>query len=253
MSIQSIDRACDIIELLSHTPRGMILSDMAHALSLPVSTVYRISADLVKKGYVDKSKDMNIYKIGLNFIDLSSLFLTNLELKTEAHPYLMELSRQVGFPVFLATMLDHEVCYIDRIAPLDADKAYSIVGQKRSLFTTALGKALIMDFSDEDVSALIKERGITRYTPYSITDPEDFKEELKKCRERGWSTDNQEDRLDFQCVGVPVYDFRKNIVASISTSWGKKHFSRMDIPSVALLVQSAAQKISERLGSHFNS
>ena len=165
----------------------------------------------------------------------------------------MDLSRQVGFPVFLATMLDYEVCYIDRIAPMDTDKAYSIVGQRRSLFTTSLGKALILNYSDDEVLALIKEKGITRYTPYSITDPADFLEELKKCRERGWTTDNQEDRLDFQCVGVPVYDFRKNIVASVSTSWGKSHFSRMDIPTVAASVRAAAEKFSERLGSHFNS
>ena len=53
MSIQSIDRAFDIIELVSHNSQGINLSDMAAALSLPISTVYRITADLVKKGYVD--------------------------------------------------------------------------------------------------------------------------------------------------------------------------------------------------------
>lgn len=253
MKIQSIDRAFDIIELLSLTPLGLNLSDMTQALSLPISTVYRITADLVEKGYIDKNNDLNIYKIGLKFIDLSSLHLKNLELKTEAHPILNDLAHRVGFTIFMATMVDHEVCYIDRINLKEARKGYSIIGQRRSLFTTSLGKALILDCDEKEVKSLIEEKGITAYTPYSITDPDAFWEELTICRERGWSSDNQEDRLDYQCVGVPVYDSRNNIVAAISCAWDKSHFSKVEIPDIASTVKSSAESISDRLGSRFNS
>ncbi len=249
MSIQSIDRAFDIIELLSQTPRGMILSDMAAALSLPVSTVYRITADLVKKGYVDKNSELNLYKIGLKFLDLTGLFRFNLELKTEAQPILMELSRQTGFPVFLATMMDHEVCYIDRVYTAELDSAYSIIGQKRSLFSTSLGKALILSRSDEEILSLIEEKGMVHYTLYSITDPEEFLKVMDECRRRGWTTDNQEDRLDFQCVGAPIYDYKRDIVASVSTSWDKTRFGEMEVEKAADLVMEAAARISERLSS----
>jgi len=253
MSLQSVHRTFDIIEFLSRKPAGVNLGELSAALSLPVSTVYRIAADLVKKGYLEKNSDLNIYKIGLKFIDLSSLFLNNLEIKTEAHPFLMDLSRHVGFPVFLATLLEGEVCYIDRVAPMDADQGYSIIGQKRSVFSTALGKALILNWQEKDVMALIHEKGMARYTPFTITDPVDFWKEISISRERGWTRDHQEDRLDFQCIGVPVYDYKNNIVASISASWDTSHFGKTDILAVAALVQAAAVNISARLGSRFNS
>ena len=50
MKIQALERAFDIIELLADKPSGRSLSEISKALSLPVSTVHRISADLVEKG-----------------------------------------------------------------------------------------------------------------------------------------------------------------------------------------------------------
>ncbi|MDC7235060.1 MAG: IclR family transcriptional regulator [Spirochaetales bacterium] len=247
MSIQSIDRAFDIIELISRNPQGITLSEMANALSLPISTVYRIAADLVKKGYAEKNAALNTYKIGSKFLMLSSPFLVNLELKTEAHPFLMELSGQVGFPVFLAVMMDHEVSYLDKVDSRQMPGEYSIIGQKRSLFTTSLGKSLLFNHSEGDIRNIIEEKGMIPYTLYSITDPEVFLKDLGKCRERGWSSDNQEDRLDFRCVGVPVYGHADTIVAAISCSWDKSFFGSIDPEEMALKVRGCADRISEHL------
>ncbi len=248
MKVQSLERAFDIIELLAEHPEGMILSDMALELSLHASTVYRLVNDLVERGYVHKDPSLNTYKIGLRFIDLSSQYLNNLELKTEAHPYLSELCHKVNHSVFLATMMDGEVCYIDRIDPYATSRGYSIIGQRRSLFSTSLGKALILEHSDQEILELIEKKGIHQYTPYSITDPGKFLEEMHVSRERGYTMDNQEDRLDFQCIGVPVYDYRKKIVASISTSWDKSHFGSVDIELITKDILATAANISEKLG-----
>lgn len=250
MSIQSIDRAFDIIELVSQHSQGINLSELAAALSLPISTVYRITADLVKKGYIDKNTSLNTYKIGSKFLELTSPYLVNLELKTEAHPFLMELSHQVGFPVFLAVMMDHEVSYLDRVDSKERQGEYSIIGQKRSLFTTSLGKALLFNHSKEDILNIIEEKGMTPYTLYSITDPQEFWTDLSKCRERGWSSDNQEDRLDFRCVGVPVYGHADSIVAAVSCSWDKSFFGTIKSEEMAARVRICADRISEHIVFH---
>lgn len=247
MSIQSIDRAFDIIELVSHNSQGINLSDLASALSLPISTVYRITADLVKKGYIDKNPALNTYKIGAGFLELTSPYLVNLELKTEAHPFLMELSSQVGFPVFLAVMMDHQVFYLDRVDSTERPGEYSIIGQRRSLFTTSLGKSLLFNHSKKDILDIIEEKGMTAYTLYSITDPLEFWENLSECRERGWSSDNQEDRLDFRCVGVPVYGHADSIVAAISCSWDKSFFGSIKSEDMAARVRLCSERITEHI------
>ena len=39
-----------------------------------------------------RSRDKGLYRLGLKFIELSGIFLNNLELKTEAQPYLQNLA-----------------------------------------------------------------------------------------------------------------------------------------------------------------
>jgi len=248
MKVQSLERAFDIIELLSENASGMNLSEISDTLSLPASTVYRIVNDLVERGYVHKEKTRNLYKIGLRFIDLSSQYLNNLELKTEARPYLAELCHQVNYSVFLAIMVEDDICYIDRLDPYKTSRGYSIIGQRRSLFSTSLGKSLILDHSDGEILELIEKKGIPQYTPYTITDPQKFLMEMHESRTRGWTSDNQEDRLDFQCVGVPIYDYRKKIIASISTSWDKSHFGTVDRGQIVQQVRNTAGMISEQFG-----
>ncbi len=249
MKIQSLERAFNIIELLADFPSGVILNDIAKQLSLPLSTVHRIISDLMERGYVEKSETQNVYKVGLRFVDLSSLYLNNLELKTEAKPLLMELCQQVGFSVFLATLVENEVCYIDRVAPYATMRGYSIIGQRRSLFTTSLGKALILDKSEKQIMELIEQKGLPMMTPKSITDPSLFISIMKENRERGWTADNQEDGMDFQCVGVPIYDYRNEIIAAISASWDKRYFEQVKPEDIADIVKSAASRISRRLGA----
>ena len=93
MTVQSIERVFDILELLSKEQNGLQLTEIGRRLDLHKSTVYRLLAVLRKRGYIEKSESTNRYRIGVGFIELSSMYLNNVELKTEAEPYLRKLSQ----------------------------------------------------------------------------------------------------------------------------------------------------------------
>ena len=185
----------------------------------------------------------------MRFIDLSSLYLNSLELKTEAHPILLDIANQVNFSVFLATLMEDEVCYIDRIDSYATIRGYSIIGQRRPVFTTSLGKSLILDWSDERILELIKKKGMSPKTDFSITDPEMFLRDMKKNRERGWIMDNREDRLEFQCVAAPIFDYRNQIIAAVSISWDERFFGQVKPEEMAVTIKKASHRISKRFGA----
>ena len=54
-SIQSLQRAFSIVEILSDHPHGMGLTELAVSMNLSKSTVHRFLASLVALGYVFKS------------------------------------------------------------------------------------------------------------------------------------------------------------------------------------------------------
>ena len=92
-TVQSIDRAFEILEALGNRPEGMLVKDLSATLGLNKSTVSRILATLAEHGYVAKNKN-NYYRLGMRMVDLCSLYLNSLQLKTEALPFLEELRNQ---------------------------------------------------------------------------------------------------------------------------------------------------------------
>ena len=96
MSVQSIDRTFDILELLSHFESGLSLTEISEKIDLPKSTVHRLLKVLRDRNYIEKSESPNVYRLGLAFIELCSGLLNSLELKTEAQVYLRKLMQQTG-------------------------------------------------------------------------------------------------------------------------------------------------------------
>lgn len=245
MTVQSIERVFDIIELLSEEYKGIQLTEISRRLNLHKSTVYRLLNVLRKRGYIEKSEH-NLYRIGIQFIELSSIYLNSVELKTEAEPYLRRLSQETSQTAFLAMIQECEVIYLDKFEQFRSLRKYSIIGRRRPSYCTSLGKAMLMDRNDEEISGLFEKKGLEKFTENTITDIPSLLEELHASRLRGWSFDNEEYEYGENCVGAPLYDYRGTAIAAISVAWKKDSNIRPESYS-SLVVQTACE-ISKRLG-----
>ena len=134
MKVQSIDRAFDILEFLSKEPEGLSLTAISTRLALPTSTVFRILSSLRNRNYIEKKDSNNVYKLGLGFLELTSIYLRGLELKTEANPYIRWLSKQTGQVVFMGIEQDNELVYIDKHDQYDERNDYCFIGQRHQLY-----------------------------------------------------------------------------------------------------------------------
>ncbi|RMG86590.1 MAG: IclR family transcriptional regulator, partial [Candidatus Dadabacteria bacterium] len=88
-----------------------------------------------------------------------------------------------------------------------------------------------------------------RYTRNTITDREEFLKELEKIREQGYALDDEEFDEGIRCVGVPVRDYTRRVVAGLSISGPAYRFTddRLQEELVPLAVD-AGKKLSARLG-----
>ncbi len=248
VTVQSLDRTFDILELLSQARRGLSLTDIADRLDLHKSTVYRLLAALKNRGYITQNGNRGSYKLGMEFLQLCSQYLNNLELKTEAEPYLHRLSQLTSQTVYLAILQDNEVVYIDKVEQFNSLRKYSIIGQRRPLHCTSLGKALLMGMSDQEIINVYAGKTLKALTPKTITDLSELQENIHLCRSRGWSFDDQEYSLDEQCIGAPILDYREKVIAAVSTSWLVKSSAYSTIEEMSRYVMEAAQRISQHMG-----
>ena len=247
MKVQSLDRAFDILELLSREQHGLNLTEIGNRLDLHKSTVYRLLQALKQRGYIEKSSQGS-YRLGMEFIELSSLYLNNLELKTEAQPILRELSSLSGNTAFLATVQEDEVVYIDKMETFNSLRKYSIIGQRAPLYCTALGKSILTGKTDEQIRGLYGDRELKIFTEKTIRSVDALIEDVEKTRRRGWSLDDEEYEQGLRCIGAPIRDYRNAVIAAVSTSGYATVITSKRVEEIAAYVVKAARDISQRMG-----
>lgn len=246
-SVQTLDRTLDIIELLAVTPNGMGVTEIGHKLGLHKSTVYRLINALVRRGYLEKEQN-GLYKIGLKFIEISGLYLRQIELKTEAVPFMRHLSELTGQVTHLAILDETEVVYIEKIDVLQSLRMYSQIGKRVSIHCSALGKVLLSAQDSDYRERILEKIKYTRYTENTITDSAVLRKELEQARQKGWAVDNEEHEYGIRCIAAPIRDFTGKVIAALSITGSKNIISPGKDEYYGKLVAEAADNISKRLG-----
>lgn len=248
MKVQSLDRTFDILDIVARAAGGMGLSEIAAAAKLPRSTTFRLLAALEGREYVRKADDTGKYRLGPGFIELSSMYLNSLELKTESAPAIRELAGSLGTIVFLACRQGTKMVYIDRYDQFASLRKYAIIGQQKPLYCTALGKALMMDMDEGEIRLLLGSERFQAFGPGTHRDIDALLEDMNLCRKRGWSRDDQENEPGTNCVAAPIKDYRGRIISAVSTSWSIEMRPELEAEKVALRVVKAARAISRGMG-----
>jgi DNA-binding IclR family transcriptional regulator len=248
MYVKSLNHAFNVLELLSQEPHGIRMTEIGRKLDLNKSTIYRLLAEMKSRGYIYQEGERGVYKIGIKFIELCGAYLNNVELKTEAHPFLRQLNGQLDQTVYLAILQDAEVVYIDKIEKYNSFRKYSIIGQRKPVYNTSLGKSLLMSITDNEIRELLKEVPMLRFTANTITDIESFIHEIHLSRIRGWAYDNEEAEEGVRCMSAPVFDYRLKVIAAISTSWFIDSCSNLNEEHASRLIVQTADAVSKRMG-----
>lgn len=246
-NVQSIDRALDIIEAVAVEQEGKSLTEIASQVGLHKSTAHRIIATLTKRGYLDRTGEGN-YRIGLKLIEAVSCYINNLELQTEARPYVAQVTAHLGLTAHLGVLDGDKVVYIEKMDVISSVKMYSQIGLRMHAYCSSLGKCLLANYSKEQLDAIMAECSFIKFTENTIADIESLHREIAQVRKQGWAIDDEEYEVGHRCIGAPIYDYRGDIIAAISAS-GDKHILTDDrIEEVAEYVVKTALEISRDMG-----
>ena len=246
-SVQSVDRVLDIIEVLSTEQDGLGVTTIANKVGLHKSTAHRLLTTLANRGYVAKTTEGN-YKIGLKLIEAVSCYINSLELQTEARPYLMQLTGELGLTSHLGILDRDMVVYIEKMDVISSIRMYSQIGLRMHAYCSSLGKCLLSNYSKEDLDSTMKDCSFIRFTKNTIGTIEDLHKEITKVRKQGWAMDNEEYEIGHRCIGAPIYDYKGDIIAAISASGPKNLIKDDRIQEVANIVKKAAMELSRSMG-----
>lgn len=112
MAATSIDKALEVCEALSRSPRGASVGELARALGQPAPTVHRLLSVLKRRGYVRQDEETQRYGLTLKMLDLSFQFLGRSELRLHAYPVVRDYVLRTGLRAFIAIPAADEVTYV---------------------------------------------------------------------------------------------------------------------------------------------
>ena len=121
-------------------------------------------------------------------------------------------------------------------------------GTRVAAHATSLGRVLLAWEPAERVEQVINEYGLPRLTPYTVTDPAEFREILAVVREQGWSMVVNEREEGLISLSATVRDHHGQVVAAVasSTSTGRTTPEKMREEVLPELLE-AAKRISTEL------
>jgi DNA-binding IclR family transcriptional regulator len=219
--VQSVERSMILLEKLAEEKNGIGITRLSEMVGLHKSTVHRLLGTLMSRGYVEKKIDSDKYKLGKKILFLASSILDSMDLRKIARPYLRKLANTTNEVVHLSILDGDEAVYVDK---LESDymnssvRMNSQIGKRVPLYCTAVGKVLVAHLDDASIRAIVKEESMIKLTEKTITNMDDFIEEINRVREKGYALDDVENEEGIRCIAVPIYDKDKKITASASVS-----------------------------------
>ena len=246
-SVPAVERALLIMEELAHHSTGVSLPELVRRLGLPRSSVHCHLLTLERLGYLHRDEQNGRYMFGLKFFSLANHAIEGLGLRRLGGPHLYALMRKTGMTVHMGVLDRHEAVLIEAIDSPGSCRIGTWVGRRMPVHCTAIGKALVCSWSDEQIEQLIA-RGLTRYIENTIASASKLKAHLAATRTLGYSIDDEEEAIGSRCIGVPVVDGGGRIVAAVSVAGNTEQIDSDRFAALAKEVKATATSISQQLG-----
>lgn len=244
--VNSVIKTFAILEELSKN-KSIKLTELSRKLGYPSSTTHRFLTSLIDLGYVIQDGDSGEYSLGVKILSLGNSVLQNLDLRKIAYPFLEKLRDKTGETANLVVLDKDEALYIEKVESGASVRVFSLIGRRAPVHATGVGKVLLADLAWPDVISILTKKGMKKLTKNTITDSNEFMEELHKVRQRGYAIDDEECEEGVMCIAAPIKDHTGKTKACISVSGpkGRINEKREKIFNVVVL---NARELSISLG-----
>lgn len=220
-TIQSIDRALDILECLCQK-NSYRLGELAEACHLNKATAYHILKTFEERGYVEQSYDTQVYKIGWKGFELFASLYQNIDIKPVITPYMEQVLRKTDETVTLYYFVkfgDYYQCI--NFMQMESSKALkfsSKIGERSPVHCTAAGKVRFLGYSDMMLQEQLKNTPFNRYTEHTVVDKEQFLRELDTIRQQGYCIEREEYLPGICSVAVPIFKYTGRVIYALDVS-----------------------------------
>lgn len=250
----SLDKALELLNYFTMEVPIRGLSEISRDSSIPKATVYRLFNTFEKNGFlqkVDIEGKQNQYKLGIRFFELGMIVSQSIELKEIAIPFMRKLRDLLNEDVQLAIRENNHAIYIEKLVCTHPVRLFTKIGRIAPLSAGACSRAILSFLDDKDINKILEEEEFEKYTDVTIMNKEELWEKIYESRQMGYTISFGELEPQTVSVGVPIFDYSKNVIASISVAGPEQRFNDGLLPLIIKETKKTAKEISKVLGYKF--
>jgi DNA-binding IclR family transcriptional regulator len=195
-------RLLSVLACFATATPELTMSEISSRTGLPTTTTRRLLAELTDWGGLDRLVN-NRYRIGVRLWEIGALAPQQRGLREAALPLMHDLWSATHENVQLVVLDDREALCIEKISATTAVATRTEVGGRLPLHATAVGKCLLA-YSPRDLLLEVIDGGLTRHTPYTITEPGRLATVLQDVRRTGVAVSREELTLGAVSAAAPI-------------------------------------------------
>lgn len=239
----AVMRALDILELFLGKDSRLTAADVGQMTGLPRTTVHELLTTLTARGYLERD-EAGRHRLGVMTVQLGTAYTSRYDLLGEATDLARTVAMETGETCSVAVLHGSEVFYLAKVDGAEAFPVPSAIGRRLPANCTGLGKALLADLSDDQLTALFPGEPLPAMTPRSVTDLADLRAQLDRIRASGVAFEREESTPGLACVAAAIHDARGNAVAAVSLAVPLQRWDARTPDEWSALVLDAATRIS---------
>lgn len=247
--VKTIDRLVRILGYFAQGHAAVSLAELAEYLNMPKSTLHRFLVSLESHGILRRDgANEKKWLPGYRLIVWGSVAAENTSIREVARPFLADLAVASGEMAVLTVYRAHEVLCIDTAETSHRVVLKMAIGAQRAAHAGASSKALLAYLPEEEVMAIIADKGLRKLCTNTITEVGALKAELARIRERGYADSLEETDPGAWGVATPICDWKGQVVAAIGLAGPTMRYSVDNVGRYAALCREYADRISKALG-----
>jgi IclR family transcriptional regulator, acetate operon repressor len=245
-TVQSVDRALAIVELLLRAGQPLTVREVAVGTGINRTTAHRLLASLHRRGWIERMPGAG-YRPSLRYLALVRASLDGRDFVDEVRPTMERLSLFARETVHLGVLDDHDILHIAKVDSPEIIGVSSRVGTRAVPHVTGLGKALLAAGPHEELEAYIAHAR-TRPAPHTLTEPDALRRELVVARERGYAVDDGESSAGVRCLAVAIRGVDDHPLFALSLTGPAGRFTPEQLDRCVPEMLAVARELTTQFG-----
>jgi len=218
----------DIVTALEREGAQSVTS-LAEEIDRARSVVHDYLSTLQQLGYVVQDES-GAYKLSLRYMELGGRVRNDVSLYEVAKPEVDRLAEKSSSELVTLSVEQNGMCVALDVVQGEQNISYDFTdGTHFHMHSSAVGKAILAQYSDERVTKILDKHGMPARTENTIVDRDELEDEFERIRETGVSFDREEYRMGMTTISAAIEDTAGNVLGGLSVT-GPAH--RLEEPDV---------------------